>query len=138
MSDNSNVIEFKPRKSPEKEERMTAAEFVEECKKNLPEEDYRDVLCGIIDIEIFGRIREDLRDIVLKITSLQHNVDMPQGFQSDLVQIQVQDSTGNWLTYGLVENDPQRILSEMQHLSQTHCGARVRAIDSSGRIVEIL
>jgi hypothetical protein len=70
MSNNDNVIQFKAKKSPEEPKQMTDAEFVEECKRTLSDKDYRDVLCSIIDVEIFASIREDLREIVLKINSL--------------------------------------------------------------------
>jgi len=63
---------------------------------------------------------------------------MSKGFQIDFVQIQAQENTGNWATFSQVENNPQRILMEMKQLAQNYSGARVRAIDSNGRIVDML
>ncbi len=34
------------------------------CKEFLTEEDYRDVLCGIMDPEFYDSLEEDLKDIV--------------------------------------------------------------------------
>ncbi len=57
---------------------------------------------------------------------------------TDNVEIQAQDSTGNWRTYSYVINNPQRITNEMQQLAQNFPGARVRALDSNGRLVDVL
>lgn len=59
-------------------------------------------------------------------------------FKNDNVEIQAQDGTGNWRTFNYVFNDPQRILNEMRQLSNNYPNARVRAVDSNGRIVDIL
>ena len=56
----------------------------------------------------------------------------------DQVQIQLQDTTGNWRTYHVTQNNSQRILSEMQQLSSRFPDQRVRAVDMNGRIVDIL
>jgi hypothetical protein len=56
----------------------------------------------------------------------------------DQVQIQLQDTTGNWRTYHVTQNNSQRILSEMQQLSSRFPDQRVRAVDMDGRIVDIL
>ena len=59
-------------------------------------------------------------------------------FKNDNVEIQAQDGTGNWRTFNYVLNDPQRILNEMRQLSNNYPNARVRAVDSDGRIGDIL
>jgi len=87
MSDN-NVIEFKPK--TKKNNTLTSyfmdttgemintdviplhseefpnnsREYLALCKKQLEEEDYRDVLCGIMDYEIYNELDEELQDIV--------------------------------------------------------------------------
>ena len=55
-----------------------------------------------------------------------------------MVQIQLQDTTGNWRTYGVTQNFSQQILSEMQQLSSRFPDQRVRAVDMDGKIVDIL
>jgi len=55
-----------------------------------------------------------------------------------MVQIQLQDITGNWRTYGITQNLSQMILSEMQQLSSKFPDQRVRAVDMDGRLVDIL
>lgn len=59
-------------------------------------------------------------------------------FKNDNIEIQARDDTGNWRTFNYVLNDPQRILNEMRQLSNNYPNARVRAVDSYGRIVDIL
>jgi hypothetical protein len=54
------------------------------------------------------------------------------------VQIQAQDTTGNWRTYLIVKNQSQRILSEMRSLQSRYPNYRIRAIDNDGRVVDIL
>ena len=54
------------------------------------------------------------------------------------IYIQAQDTTGNWRTYSIVMNHSQRILSEMKSLQSRYPDYRIRAIDSDGRVVDIL
>ncbi len=54
------------------------------------------------------------------------------------VQIQLQDTTGNWRTFGITQNNSQQILFEMKHLSSNFPNQRVRAVDMDGKIVDIL
>jgi hypothetical protein len=56
----------------------------------------------------------------------------------DQVQIQAQDTSGNWRTYLNVMNQSQRILSEMRSLQSRYPNYRIRAVDQNGRIVDIL
>jgi len=55
-----------------------------------------------------------------------------------MVQIQLQDTTGNWRTYGVTQDNSQRILSEMKQLASRFPNQRVRAVDMEGKIVDIL
>ena len=54
------------------------------------------------------------------------------------IQIQAQDTSGNWRTYLIVMNQSQRILSEMRSLQSRYPDYRIRAIDQNGRVVDIL
>jgi len=42
----------------------TPESFLKECKENLIEEDYHDVLIAIMDKEYYEKIEEELQDIV--------------------------------------------------------------------------
>lgn len=66
----NTVVEFKPARTvitigdqtviwP-----TTRAELLQACKRFLTEDDYCDLLCGILDAEIFEEIDEDLQGIV--------------------------------------------------------------------------
>ena len=55
-----------------------------------------------------------------------------------MVHIQLQDLSGNWRTYGSTMNISQMVTSEMRNLQRRFPNQRVRAVDSSGRIVDIL
>jgi hypothetical protein len=54
------------------------------------------------------------------------------------IQIQLQDTTGNWRTYHVTLNNSQMILSEMKQLSSRFPKQRVRAVDMDGKLVDIL
>jgi len=41
-----------------------AKQYLLRCKNELEDEDYRDVLCGIMDVEIYNELEEDLQKIV--------------------------------------------------------------------------
>lgn len=56
----------------------------------------------------------------------------------DRVEIQAQDTTGNWRTYHTTDTNSQRILSEMKSLQSRYPDYRIRAIDQNGRVVDIL
>jgi hypothetical protein len=56
----------------------------------------------------------------------------------DRVEIQAQDTTGNWRTYHITDTNSQRILSEMKSLQSRYPDYRIRAIDQNGRVVDIL
>jgi hypothetical protein len=55
-----------------------------------------------------------------------------------MVQIQLRDTTGNWRTYGITQNNSQQILSEMRQLSSRFPDQRIRAVDMEGKLVDIL
>ena len=54
------------------------------------------------------------------------------------INIQLQDSSGNWRTFSVAANHPQRITAEMQALQKRFPDKRIRAVDSSNRIVDML
>jgi hypothetical protein len=56
----------------------------------------------------------------------------------DMVEIQLQDVTGNWRTYNVTLNNSQMILSGMKQLSNQFPGYRVRAADMNGKIIDAL
>ena len=56
----------------------------------------------------------------------------------DRVEIQVQDRSGNWRTYINTENNSQIILLRMKDLQRQFPDCRIRAIDKSGRVIDIL
>lgn len=56
----------------------------------------------------------------------------------DYVSIQAQDLSGIWRTYRNVQNNSQRILDEMRSLKSQFPDFRIRAVDSNGRLVDIL
>jgi hypothetical protein len=54
------------------------------------------------------------------------------------INIQIQDAAGNWQTYCVTQNNSQMITASMKSLSARFPNYRVRAVDSNGRIVDIL
>jgi hypothetical protein len=54
------------------------------------------------------------------------------------VQIQYQDTMGNWITQQVVDNIQPYIIQCMEQVRFNSSGKRVRAIDSSGRVIDIL
>lgn len=54
------------------------------------------------------------------------------------VEIQLQDDTGNWRTYHVTRNISAMVVAGMRQLANQFPGRRVRAIDTNGRIVDIL
>ena len=57
---------------------------------------------------------------------------------NDKVHIQAQDRDGTWRTYHTTFNESIRILNEMKSLKDRYPHMRVRAVDNSGRLVDIL
>ena len=56
----------------------------------------------------------------------------------DMIEIQVQDTTGNWRTYSVTQNVSALIISAMRSLKDQFPDQRVRAVDGSGRLVDFL
>ena len=53
------------------------------------------------------------------------------------VQIQVQDSSGNWRTYAITGNHPLQIVDAERKLAEQFPGYRIRAVDMNGKLVDI-
>ena len=56
----------------------------------------------------------------------------------DDVEIQLQDTTGNWRTHMITSNNSQMILIRMKELKARHPDLRVRAVTRDGRLVDML
>lgn len=56
----------------------------------------------------------------------------------DQIEIQVQDQTGNWRTYSITQNVSALVLSAMKSLKDQFPDQRVRAVDGSGRLVDLI
>ena len=55
------------------------------------------------------------------------------------VEIQVQDITGNWRTYQITNNtNSQVVLAEMRSLKSRYPDFRVRAVDRTGHLIDLL
>ena len=51
-------------------------------------------------------------------------------------RIQVQDTTGNWITVGSTLNQPQLIFRQVETTAKTY-KRLVRAVDSNGNILQL-
>lgn len=58
--------------------------------------------------------------------------------QLDIVHIQYQLGTGTWVTINSARNDAQYIAHAMRQAQTMMPGRRIRAIDQSGRLVDLL
>lgn len=58
--------------------------------------------------------------------------------ESDDIQLQIQDDTGNWRTCHVTRNIPAMIISGMRQLKGQYPDHRVRAVNEDGRLVDIL
>jgi len=56
----------------------------------------------------------------------------------DMISIQLQDISGNWRTYQVTQNNSLLIIQAMRSLKEQFPERRVRAVDSSERLVDIL
>jgi len=56
----------------------------------------------------------------------------------DMIEIQYQDVTGNWRMYCSTINNSYMIITAMQNASMMYVGSRIRAVDGSGRVVDML
>ena len=55
----------------------------------------------------------------------------------DNLTLQLQDS-GVWRDMGSIQNNSQRIIMEMQQLKNRYPDKRVRVVDGSGRLIDML
>jgi hypothetical protein len=55
----------------------------------------------------------------------------------DMVQVQLQDETGNWRTYSYTQNVPLLYRDNMRQLQWQFPNARIRTVDSNGRVIDI-
>jgi hypothetical protein len=55
-----------------------------------------------------------------------------------MIEIQVQDTTGNWRTYSMTQNVSALITEAMRSLKWQFPEQRVRAVDGNGRLVDSL
>lgn len=55
-----------------------------------------------------------------------------------MIEVQAQDNLGNWRTHDYVSNDALQIRTSMQRLQWIYPGARIRAVDGFGRLVDML
>jgi len=56
----------------------------------------------------------------------------------DWITIQFQDLSGNWRMITQTQNIPAMITSRMRSVQSNYPNSRVRAVDSNGRIVDML
>lgn len=56
----------------------------------------------------------------------------------EFISIQLQDQSGNWRTYSLTQNNSLLIIQSMKNLKDQFPDCRVRAVDSDGRLIDIL
>ena len=61
MSD--NILKFPTKRSVNNISYENSQEHLMACKEMLTEEDYRDVLCGILDSEFYNDLEPELKDI---------------------------------------------------------------------------
>ena len=55
-----------------------------------------------------------------------------------MIEVQLQDDTGNWRTGHVTKNIPAMIIVAMRQLASQYPGKRIRAVTTDGRIVDIL
>lgn len=55
-----------------------------------------------------------------------------------MIEIQVQDMTGNWRTYTITQNNTQLIIMAIKSLKDQFPAKRIRAVDSDGRLVDLV
>ena len=55
----------------------------------------------------------------------------------DLIDIQIQDYSKNWITVSRVVNNLQRIAFEMRSVQSRYPDRRVRAVDNDGGLVDL-
>jgi hypothetical protein len=83
---------------------------------------------------LLGKMFMNLGSQPIRSVPISNHIQM----QSEYIELQIQDITGNWRTYHATQNVPAMIVSGMQQLAVQHPDHRVRAINSNGRVVDIL
>jgi hypothetical protein len=63
---------------------------------------------------------------------------MTRMIDDGLADIQIQDRNKLWLTVERVQNNLQRIGYELQAIQRRYPDRRVRAVDNSGRLIDLL
>jgi hypothetical protein len=58
--------------------------------------------------------------------------------ENSYVQIQADYGNGSWRTLSTVVNNAQYIAHAMKNVAKIHPTKRIRAVDSSGRLVDML
>ncbi len=56
----------------------------------------------------------------------------------DLIEVQLQDQTGNWRTYSVTQNISALIIEAMRSLKWQFPEQRVRAVDGNGRLMDLI
>jgi|688.fasta_scaffold821338_2 hypothetical protein len=56
----------------------------------------------------------------------------------DMIEIQLQDTTGNWRTYSITQNISAMIVMAMRSMKDQFPDKRVRAIDGNGGLIDLL
>ena len=56
---------------------------------------------------------------------------------NDNVEIQIQD-TGTWKTVHVTQNQSQQVLINMKSIQSRYPDKRVRAVDSVGRLIDLI
>ena len=56
----------------------------------------------------------------------------------NMISIQYQDKSGNWITNQIVQNISTDIIRNMRSLSNRYPNYRIRAVDKNGSVVDIL
>ena len=55
----------------------------------------------------------------------------------DLIEVQLQDQTGNWRTYSVTQNISALIIEAMRSLKWQFPNQRVRAVDANDRLIDL-
>ena len=90
-------------------------------------------------LKMIGKLLSLLARVDLNSINYSTNVSsFPATTDFGMVQIQLQDSTGNWRTYHVTNNIPAMIISGMRQLKGQYPDHRVRAVNENGSLVDIL
>lgn len=57
---------------------------------------------------------------------------------STFYEVQIQDVTGNWRTVAATQGDPQIYTARMREAAANHPGSRIRVIDQSAKLVDLM